>query len=145
MTNPIDKAQPEALRLAAGLEEGCCSLREWLGPAAAELRRLQNALEMAVSDAQRSWTELATQAAQIEACRAEAARPRDLLLEFFRLENAPRHQCTCDDRDEWDKDEHHEDCPVHEDLRNFERMDEIMTLLREAVGQPAPAMKEKTP
>lgn len=53
MTNPIDKAQPEALRLAAGLEEGCCSLREWLGPASAELRRLH---------------------AEVEALRANAAR-----------------------------------------------------------------------
>lgn len=75
----------------------------------------------------------------------DAARPRDLLLEFFRLENAPRHQCTCDDRDEWDKEEHHAGCSIHEDLRNFERMDEIMTLLREAVGHQAHAMKEKTP
>lgn len=63
MTNPIDKAaQPEALRLAAWLNEGCWHQIR-LGDVEAagrELRRL-HALTVA-------------QAAQIEACRAEAAR-----------------------------------------------------------------------
>lgn len=78
MTNPIDKAgQPDALFLADLLSririgDSWRSIGGTIAKSAAELRRLH--------------AELATQAAQIEACRAEAARPdqaEDALLKVL--------------------------------------------------------------
>lgn len=79
MTETIDTAQPEALRLAHALDgakliDDSTEWAETLQAAAAELRRLQNALEMAVSDAQRSWRELAAAEARNATLTDDAAR-----------------------------------------------------------------------